>query len=615
MTQTTVFSITKRILSVFITIMIISSCASPQKKNKITQPVTPEKVVIETEEVITAKSYLDDANKASPEDAIMLMLKAAQTYNTEKNHIKSLWLAGELIKLPLDNEQLFSTYLIRTESLFSLNRQTEAQGQLVLANNLIKNKLVSPSYQYYLITEIAENNNNNNIRALDAALLAFSLNTKADNSDILYLWDKLNSLSSWELQQLSYLKPPYFNGWLNLILSANKWGDNKAIFDQKVIEFQSAYPNHPAKFIAEQLLLVSQPEKPIINKVAILLPLSGKHKSIGEIVQQGILAGYINDETQLTFIDTHNLDFTLLASRFQDEEIDYVIGPLLKPNLDHYIAQIHIQQPTLFLNTPTFDNLGSNHYAFSMKREDEAIQAATVLANKNYNHPVLFSTQDSASRKFAASFSAQWKQLTNETIENIELTANQEMQKSLKVGLDIDVSRARIRNLEAQISQKIKTESRNRRDIDMIFIAAPSKYTRLIKPFIDVNTSTYSSRIPMFASSLSHKGSSSDAEIRDLSGLTFSEIPWLLDSQLQNKEQHEISSALWPNRSESLERIFALGYDSFQILPKLALMKELPYLRYYGQTGELNIGKNNIISRSILWGQYKNGKVKEVDME
>jgi outer membrane PBP1 activator LpoA protein len=119
----------------------------------------------------------------------------------------------------------------------------------------------------------------------------------------------------------------------------------------------------------------------------------------------------------------------------------------------------------------------------------------------------------------------------------------------------------------------------------------------------------------MFASSLSHKGSSNDAEIRDLSGLTFSEIPWLLDSQLQNKEQHNISSTLWPNRPESLQRIFALGYDSLQILPKLELMKELPYLRYYGQTGELNVNKDNIISRSILWGQYNNGTVKEVDME
>lgn len=614
MTQTTVYSFKKRILSVFITILIVSSCASPEKKPKTVQPVTNEEAVLEVEQGVTAKDYLRDAKNASPEDAILLMLKAAQTYNNEKNYVKSLWLAGELIKLPLSNEELFNTYLIRAESLFALDKNKEAEAQLSLANNFIAEEDVEPNYQYYVVTAISEKKKNNNIRASNASLLAFSQNTHVDNSNLMTLWSELSSLSNWELQQLKNLKPPYFEGWLDLILKANKWGDNKVIFDQKVIEFQAKYYNHPAKFIAEQLLLVSQADTPVINHIAILLPLSGKHESIGEIVQQGILAGY-NDQTLLTFIDTTDLDFTTLAQRFKDEEIDHVIGPLLKPNVDEYIAQTEIQQPTLLLNIPTLGNLAYNHFALSMKREDEAIQAATVLANRNYKHPVLFATQDSASRKIAASFVSKWQELTGDLLETVQLPPNQDMQKDLKTSLDIDVSTARIRNLEAQISQKIKTENRNRRDIDMIFIAAPSQYTRLIKPFIDVNTSTYSDTIPMFASSLSHKGATEDAEIRDLSGLTFSEIPWLLESQAQNKTQYTISDQLWPNRPESLQRIFALGFDSLQIMPKLELMRDLPYLRHFGQTGELNMDKNNIISRSILWGQYNNGTVKEVDME
>ncbi|WP_426358702.1 penicillin-binding protein activator [Pseudocolwellia sp. HL-MZ19] len=614
MTQTTVYSFKKRILSVFITILVVSSCASPDKKPKIIQPITTEEVVLEVEEGVTAKDYLQDAKKASSQDAIALMLKAALTYNHEKNYIKSLWLAGELIKLPLSHSQLFSTSLIRAESLFALDKNKEAEAQLSLANNFIADEEATPDHQYYVVTAISEKKKNNNVRANNAALLAFSLNTHANDSDVMTLWNELSALSSWELQQLKSLKPPYFEGWLDLILAANKWGDNKVVFDQKIAEFQFKYYNHPAKFITEQLLLVSQADTANINNIAILLPLSGQHKSIGEIVQQGILAGY-NDQTLLTFIDTNELDFTTLALRFKDEEVDHVIGPLLKPNVDAYIAQSDIQQPTLLLNIPTLGNLSANHFAFSMRREDEAIQAATVLVNKNYKHPVLFSTQDNASQKIASSFASKWQQLTGDLLETIQLPPNQEMQKALKTSLDIDVSTARIRNLEAQISEKIKTENRNRRDIDMIFIAAPSQYTRLIKPFIDVNTSTFSNSIPMYASSLSHKGATEDSEIRDLSGLTFSEIPWLLESESQNKVQQAISHDLWPNRPESLQRIFALGYDSLQIMPKLELMKELPYLRHYGQTGELNMDKDNIISRSILWGQYNNGTVKEVDME
>jgi len=613
-TQTTVYSFKKRILSVFITILIVSSCASPTKKAKINQQVTTNEAVVEVEEKITAQSYLKDAEKASPEDAIVLMVDAAYLYHEEKNYLKSLWLAGELINLPLTQEQLLSVTLLRAKNLFSLEKNNEAQAQLTLANNMVLEEQVSPTYEYYTVIAISEQKKNNNIKASNAALHAFSLHEKAEDSDVMALWNSLSSLSKWELQQLKQLKPPYFEGWMDLILKANQWGDNKVVFDQKVNEFQAQYYNHPAMFIAEQLLLVSQAETPVVEHIAVLLPLSGKHKSIGEIVQQGILAGY-SDETLLTFIDTTGLDFSSLSTLFKDEAVDHVIGPLLKPNVDQYIAQTDIEQPTLLLNIPTFGNLTFNHFAVSMKREDEAIQAATVLANRNFKHPVLFATQDSASRKIAASFAGKWQSLTGDKLETVQLPTDQNMQKSLKTSLDIDVSTARIRNLQAQIHQKIQTENRNRRDIDMIYIAAPSRYTRLIKPFIDVNTSTYSNTIPMFASSLSHKGASEKAEIRDLSGLTFSEIPWLLDSTAQNKTQHAVSNELWPNRAESLQRIFALGYDSLQILPKLELMRDLPYLRHYGQTGELNMDENNIISRSILWGQYTNGKVKEVDIK
>ena len=571
--------------------------------------------VFETDEGILARDYLKDAEDASPQDAILLMIKAANSYNSEKNYLKSLWLAAEVLKLPLTDEQIFTTSLIRAESLLALNKDKEAQEQLIIAQSLMAENSISPSLHYYQLTSVIERKNKNHVQSTNALLHAFHLNKQVQNSDMMNVWSELSTLSRWQLQQLKALKPPKFDGWLNLILKANRWGNNKLLLDQKIIEFQSQYPTHPANFIAEQLLLVSQVEAPTLKHIAVLLPLSGKHKSIGEIVQQGILSGYKNNELKMTFIDTNNLDFSTLALRFLDNEVDHVIGPLLKPNVDEYIAQADIQLPTLLLNIPTLGNLAEHQYAFSMKREDEAIQAATVLSNKHYKHPVLFSTQDSASRKIAASFANKWQQLTGDKLETIVLSADQQMQKSLKLSLDIDVSTARIRNLEAQIRQKIKTENRNRRDIDMVYIAAPSNHTRLIKPFIDVNTSTYSSSIPMYASSLSHKGSSDDAEIRDLAGLTFSEIPWLLDSQQQDKVNRNISRELWPNRPESLQRIFALGYDSIMVTPKLKQMKELPYLRHYGQTGELNMDKNNILSRSIIWGQYTDGTVKEVAME
>jgi len=613
-TQTTLYFYTKRVLSVLITILIVSSCVTPKKTGELTQP-KPSNNSAQISDQENAKDYLDKASGAEPTQAIAYMLKAANTYNEEEKYIKSLWLSGELIKLPLNNEQRFNTLLVKISSLLALNKHEDVNQQLSLVNNLITQFQILPNKQYYQLTARIEKNKGNNVKASYAGLLALNSNNLYDEVAIMTLWSDLSTLAHWELQQLKKLQPPEFMGWLAIIEEANKWGNNKVVLDEKLMEFQSQYPNHSANFIAEQLMLVSQIDEPLIKNVAILLPLSGQHKGIGEIVQQGILAAYQNNETRLIFIDTNNLDFTGLSLRFVDENIDHVLGPLLKPNVDQYIAQNDIQLPTLMLNIPTLENLSDQQFAFSMKREDEAIQAATVLANENYKHPIIFSTQDGVSQKIALTFAKKWQLLTGGTPETVMLEANEKMQESLKTSLDIDVSKARIRNLEAQIKQKIETENRNRRDIDMIYIAAPTVHTRLIKPFIDVNTSTYSNTIPMFASSLSYNGTKDEGEIRDLSGLTFSEIPWLLENPWQNKVANKTSETLWPNRSESLQRIYALGYDSFSILNKLEQMKKLPYLRHYGQTGELKIGENNIISRSIIWGQYANGTVKEVVME
>jgi len=614
-THTSLYFFTRRILSVFITVLIVASCAAPKKNQKSAPKVTTTETTIETEHVILASDYLKKAESASSEQAIALMLTAAKTYIAEQNPLKSLWLANKLSRLPLTHQQMFDVLLVKVESLLLLNHANEAEQQLSTANELIANKLAIPNYQYYALTSLIENSKSNAIHANYNALLAFDLNPYADDNDVMNIWNELSQLSRWELQALKAMNPPHISGWLDLILKTNKWGDNKLRLDPKIIEFQSAYPNHPAHFIAEQLLLVSQVETQPIKHIAILLPLSGKHKHVGEIVQEGMLANYNDSETTLHFIDTNALDFTTLTTQFTEKEIDHVIGPILKPNVDQYIVQTEIELPTLLLNIPTVGQLANNHFAFSMKREDEAIQAATVLASRNYKQPVLFSTQDSVSRKVATTFANKWQLLTGNVLETVTLEANEKMQKSLKTSLDIDVSRTRIRNLEAQIDQKIKTENRNRRDIDMVFIAAPSQFTRLIKPFIDVNTSTYSTTIPMFASSLSHNGSSDNAEIRDLNGLTFSEIPWLIKNKTQDKQAIETSKSLWPNRSESLQRIYALGYDSLSVINKLLHMKALPYLRHYGQTGELKMEKSHIISRSILWGKYTNGTVKEVIME
>ena len=76
-----------------------------------------------------------------------------------------------------------------------------------------------------------------------------------------------------------------------------------------------------------------------------------------------------------------------------------------------------------------------------------------------------------------------------------------------------------------------------------------------------------------------------------------------------------INELLWPKRNANLQPIFAMGFDSLQLIKTLPEMHNRTYLRYTGQTGTLMLNSDNILIRSLIWGTYRNNKVSEVVVE
>ena len=250
-----------------------------------------------------------------------------------------------------------------------------------------------------------------------------------------------------------------------------------------------------------------------------------------------------------------------------------------------------------------------------MRPEDEAVQAATTLSQQGFDHPIILVHQDSVSLRIANTFASEWQRQTGKLPEVAYFEKGNSMQAGLKKSLEVDQSQARVDDLNIRIKQTIKTDVRNRRDIDMIYIVGSPTQTRLLKPYIDVSISPFASVIPVFASSRSHSLKIDQSGTRDLSGLTFTEMPWLLPSKQQNKALAQRVQKLFPKRSDSLQRIFAMGYDAFNVIDTLYLMKEYQYVRHFGQTGTLKLNDNNTLTRSILWGRYQKSRVQEIVMD
>lgn len=618
-------------------VIFIASCSSPQKtRTQVDKKEIVSERMTDSTSHTSASDFLRIAEAADSASIFNLVL-AANGYYEEQKYLKAVVLSQEalaLIKaLNVESGVAFGyakeTYqldVIQAKAYLALGQIDKTAEKLASAAATEQmNKKMEHSLGYYQALAKAAATQARPVISIDAQLRVSAMqkdnseieNTKSINSeaDAFVLWEQLTALSTWEVEQLAKMAAPNVTGWISLINNAHRLGVNQTAFAKYLSAWQQENPTHAALPVANSMLENELLERNIEN-IAVLLPLSGRQKKAGNAAAQGILAAYGNDQSKtLHFIDTQTLDFSTLAAKYSELNIDLTVGPLLKSMVSEYLSREELTVPAILLNTSTSAPLLPYQVAFSMKPEDEAVQAASVLSARNFKSPLILSHKDSVSDRITNTFVAQWRKLTGVTPEIIRFERGQAMQREVTTSLGVTDSKARIKDLETRLKQTIKTESRNRRDIDMIYIVGSPIQTRLVKPYIDVNISPFSDLVPIYASSRSHSINIDASENRDLEGLVFTEMPWLLASKQRNTSLMEQSISLWPKRSDSLQRIFAMGYDSYSLLDKLPLMKSSPYVRHYGQTGVLQLDDNYLITRSLLWGRYRKDRVEEIVMD
>lgn len=595
----------------------MTSCSTSQKSATKKATEAPLKKTTETSDnIITAQQLLLKAQTQDPKAAIATLTQASEHLILEKNYSHALWLAQQVAQLSENEKQIYRLALVSAHSLLKVNEIKLSFEQLEIADQYSKDNNITHQEEYYYLFAEVQQNRALKISSLNAKLHWFALSKKTNTEDIHQIWQDLSLLSTWQVGQLADLAPPYFKGWQQLLTYAHKFGGDANRFDRYLTQWQRNFSAHPAQAIIEKLRTAELEAKQLIQNIAIILPLSGNQAKAGKVAQQGILAAYSNiPDKNLTFFDADTLDWTMLNEQLIASDSHFVIGPLLKTNVDKYLALNEILLPSLLLNTPEKERRNNSQVILSMLPEDEAIQAATTLSRKNYLSPVVLSHKDAASKRIAQAFTNQWQLINGYTPEVVYFDQGKKMQQQLKASLDVDSSQARIADLKIRLLQSLKTESRNRRDIDMFYLVGSPAETRLLKPYIDVNTSPFATIIPVYASSRSHSTKQDPSKLSDLRNLVFTQMPWLLNSQQQNTQLANLSKTLWPSRSDSLQRIFAMGYDSLYLVDKLPSMQQRPYVRHYGQTGILKLDDNNILTRSLLWGIYQKGKVSEIAMD
>jgi len=430
------------------------------------------------------------------------------------------------------------------------------------------------------------------------------------------LWQALMSLSSTALESFETAPPDILSGWLELADIAKRSASGSIDIDKQIAAWRSRYPDHPASPRLMASLLAQQPERLISqpSHIGVLLPMSGPFAKSAAAIRDGFLAAYYQREKQdyqpvIQSYDTSSTaDISEIYTQAVKDGAQFIVGPLEKDTIAKLLSNSDvITLPTLVLNyTDSDQSMPPALFQFGLAPEDEARMVAERAWLEDHQQALVIYPDDDWGNRIYHAFADHWQQLGGTVSAAQTYPANSDdLSGPLRRMLNIDASEQRAKELRNTLHTAIKFEASRRHDADFIFMVAFPRQARQIPPQLKF---LYAGDLPIYATSHIFEGRPDAAKDRDLDGVTFTDIPWLLTPQqfpLHNKIRQ-----LWPQTADQYARLYALGVDAYRLIPNLDALRASPYQEFPGATGRLVIDNTNRIRRTLLWARFVGGRPK-----
>lgn len=433
-------------------------------------------------------------------------------------------------------------------------------------------------------------------------------NNTQDGAHREQLWQQLVQLSGAEVAEIGTPEHPRAQAWLELLQIAQTFAGDPTSMQQALGDWQQRHPEMPAMSdMPADIKALSQTPAFQPKRIGVLLPLSGQYKSLGQSVQLGMIAAAKKDQT-LLFVDS-SLPAAELQAKLTAGNVEFVVGPLLKEDIDKVQTLQSWSWPTLFLNNKGEQAAKPDQFYFALAWEDEAQQMLQFFQQRQFDHPVLIYGVNPIHQRMAQHFQQQWQQRTGKTVETYSFANQDQLQGLIKQFLETAASQERITEMNRLTGQNVQAEEHSRSDIDAIYLIADPVQTRMFKPFIDVTVSPGSKGMPIYTSSRSHSLKVDKNDQRDLAGLTMTEMPWLLPQASTATPLRAEYDQAFPEQDETIQRLFAMGFDALSLIQHLQQQKQFPLLAYNGLTGSLRLKDGVSIQRQLTLAQYRRGKL------
>ena len=429
------------------------------------------------------------------------------------------------------------------------------------------------------------------------------------------LWKILVSLPRARLSmEFNNARDSALSGWIELALIAVENTGNTHRLTNAVEQWKKTHPTHAA---LESLVPTITASVPSISgrtdRIALLLPLTSGYAIAAQAVHDGFMAvDAANADPDKPKIKVYDIGADpAKAPEFYDMAVNdgaqFIVGPLGREAAETIMRQANLKVPTLMLSHTDEEpgSVAKYLFQFGLPPEQEARQVAERGYLDGHRQAAVFYPKSPWGERMTTAFTNHWQRLGGVVVSSQPYNeVDNDFSDAIKRLLNITQSEERKDLLQKTLGQKLQFESRARQDIDFIFLPTDAKHGRLLKPQLSFY---HAAHIPVYSTSHIFTGKADPIQDIDLDGIRFCDMPWMLVGDGKIGELRRTLQRDWPYAHSDLDRLYALGIDSYNILPNLNRISMESTARFSGVTSGLSLERDGRLHRQLLWARFHKG--------
>jgi len=425
------------------------------------------------------------------------------------------------------------------------------------------------------------------------------------------IWLNLQRVDQRGLQHAIAAKPDtQWRGWLTLAQASGDSAPGPNHLEQ-VQQWRIDHPLHPAAQVLPGGMDFLLGNTQAIQKVAIMLPLSGRLAPASRAVRDGYLAEYYAARARgRASFDVEVLDilaYSTVSEAYRAATrggADFVIGPLSKQAVAELGNLADRQVPVLALNRveqvlPAADTA---LVQLALAPEDEAAQIARLAFGSGARQALLIRPAGSWGNKMERALRTQWQRLGGTIAATASYSGQEDYSSSMSAAMNLPGSNQRARGVRSMLATNVEFTARRRADLDVVFLLSKSgAEARSLKPLLAYH---YASDLPVYATSNIYRGTP-DSRDQDLNGIVLVETPWLL-----RLDAARAAIAAGHAGSLAYTRLNALGADAFLLQANFPALQAGEDMLLRGNTGLLTLTPQLHIQRELQSATFDGGALR-----